>query len=224
MDKSGENMSGKRLWPLLLAVILLADSLAVFSRPDSHWRRGIPGASPQVSRLPEPDFDGMTPTERVYRAWCILDADPPSKSACRLRRTLYENLQYMDWPAYGSLGTAGTETETIMALLDWLRKQDALSRTELTGLLLGAAGRSNLDGAYADGYSYSVTRAFIRYPDACCEILSGDGITDNDRAYIIDSIAYGAYPEDVYPQALAAAEHASHSGNAAILARLQQEM
>lgn len=224
-------MSGKRLYPLLFAFILLFSSLTACSQADSRCRHVTPVFFPQISRQPEPDLDGISPTEQVYRAWTALAANPLSKNTGRLRQTLYENLPYMDWPAYGALGEAGKETETIMALLTWLDEQDTLSRPELTGLLLGAAGRSNLDGAYADSYSYPVTRAFIAYPIACCEILAGDELTDRDRDYIIGTIAYGAYPENVRQQALTAAYDAACDGRGNIMdialtvqTRLQEEL
>jgi len=192
--------------------------------------RQMDGSRKSSARQTPPDTDAA---RTVYIAWNALTADPSlsAEETCRQRQTLFEALQFMDWSSFRGLGEAGRETETVMAFLQWLQSQTTLSRPELTGLLLGGAGRSNLDGAYADRYSAALTQAFLNYPTACCEILSGEDITDNDRAYVIGGIAYGAYPESVRRQALTAADAVTRDGRdgvtdvaQAIQTRLQQEL
>lgn len=177
---------------------------------DNISRFPVKGGQPDFSLRTEPETEDVDATRQVYIAWNALTTDQnlSAEDVYRLRQTVYENLQFMDWTAYGALGEAGRETETCMDLLAWLADQDTLSQPELTGLLAGGAGRSNLDGAFAEGYAAALTNAFLRYPETVCEILAGDGFSEQDQDYVIGGIVYGAWPADVQQQALEAAKDA----------------
>lgn len=203
----------RRVFPILLAALVLAAAgvgIFRFARrpadPEAPGREALSDLPPHLS----PDPEALDTTRRVYIAWNALTSDGnlSAEDTYRLRGDLYENLQFMDWTAYGALGEAGRETETCMDLLAWLADQDTLSQPELTGLLAGGAGRSNLDGAFAEGYAAALTSAFLRYPETVCEILAGDGFSEQDQDYVIGGVAYGAWPEDLQQQALEAAEGA----------------
>ena len=168
--------------------------------------------SVETSPLPEQEQEEVDDARAAYIAWNSLTSDPNllAEETYRLRLELFSYLPSLDWHEFGMLGEAGKEFDTILALMRWLREQETLSETELTGVLLGGAG--DLDGAFSEAYADVLTNAFILYPDACCRILAQADLTEDKLGYIVGGIAYGAYPEDVWQQAMDAAESVSGIG------------
>ncbi|MBR6259704.1 MAG: hypothetical protein IKR21_05770 [Oscillospiraceae bacterium] len=122
------------------------------------------------------------------------------------RRKIFDNLQYLDWWAFGLLGEAGHEDETRLELTRWLSEQPMLSLEEIDGLILGGC-RSNLDGYLTDSYCAVLANAFISYPEQFVKRMSGENMSDPERRQIVSLTAYGcAAPEETFERALEAAE------------------
>jgi len=134
------------------------------------------------------------------------DANLSSEEIYTHTRTIYANLQHMDWQAFGKMGEAGKEDQTREELLRWLIEQETYSMDSIGGLLLGAC-RSNLDGWMTDSYTIAMARAFVAYPEEYVRVLAGEAFSNNDRNALISLTGYGSdAPEDFHADALEAME------------------
>lgn len=179
---------------------------------DNVYLFPVKDGKPDFSLRKEPEQEVVSNARAAYIAWNSLTSDPnlSAEETYRLRLELFSYLPSLDWHEFGMLGEAGKEFDTILALMRWLREQETLSEAELTGVLLGGAG--GLDGALSEAYADVLTNAFILYPDACCRILAQANLTEDKLGYIVGGIAYGAYPENVWQQAMDAVNNVSNAG------------
>ena len=160
----------------------------------------IVDGQPDFSARQEPEGEQTDATQIVYIALQALenDANLSAEEVYRYRQDIYGNLQHMSWQEFGRLGEAGKTDETIFALLNWLAGQDTLSEDEIYGLQAGVCLRTDLDGAYAEGYGTSLGRAFVLYPETYVRILADRDFTDEEREMIVTSTAWdaGMFPEE----------------------------
>lgn len=179
-----------------LKLELLGDLGTDAYAPDNVTRFPVVDGEVDFSQRLEPERETVDETRAAYIALHTINTDEnlSGEELYQCRRTIFENLQYMDWQAYGLLGEAGHEDETRSELLGWLSSQGDFSRDELLGLQLGCA--SNLDGWLAEDYSTALCRAFFRYPIQFAQLLADNaGSVENSRIAALDA-AYGA---DLYP-------------------------
>ena len=167
----------------------------------------IVNGQPDFSGRQEAEQETTDATQTVYIALQALlsDANLSAEDAYRCRRDIYGNLYQLDWQAYGALGEAGKEDETIFELLRYLNTQETLSESEITGLLAGAVD-SNLDGAYTDSYTIAMARAFVAYPESYVKCIASERFADaDDRQILISLTGYGCdVPEDFHAEAVEA--------------------
>jgi DNA-binding XRE family transcriptional regulator len=165
--------------------------------PDNVSRFPVKDGEPDFSRRTEPEREDVDETRAVYITFSALAGDEnlSGEEMYQDRRTIFENLPFLDWQAYGLLGEAGQEDQTCRALLNWLASQGSLSKDELLGLQLGCA--ANLDGWLADEYSHALCNAFFLYPIEFTELLSDNANSvENSRAVVL----LMAYDADLFPQ------------------------
>ena len=169
---------------------------------------------PDFSQRQQPELEPVDATRAVFIALYALqtDANVSAQEQWQYRQSIYNNLQYLDWQAYGMLGEAGAETQTQQELLSWLQKQDEFSHDELLGLQLGAV-RSNVDGWIADSYCNALADAFVSYPLDYVQLACGDDFNEQERQSLQVLTAYGcSVPDDRCRQALSAVEEILRSG------------
>ena len=152
---------------------------------------------PDFSQRREPEREELDATRRVYVALYTLQTDQnlSEEDAYLHRQAIYDNLQALDWQAYGLLGEAGREVETKSQLLYWLQGDRPLSWAQITGLLLGAC-RSNLDGWVTDDYGTALLRTFLNYPEEFVRVLSDQPFSDQEQTRIIDLVLYAGTNND----------------------------
>lgn len=133
----------------------------------------LQNGEPDYSQRQEPDKEELSKERKVYVALhTLLNYSLTEEDAFPYRNTILTGLRFVDWPAYGKLGEAGKEAETIQKLFDWIRSQDELTDNEIAGLQLALL--SNLDGAYAEMYSHVLYDSFLKAPVVFLECLSYD--------------------------------------------------
>lgn len=147
---------------------------------------------PDFSQRQEPEQEALDATRTVYVALYALQNDQnlSEEDAYFHRQTIYQNLQALDWQAYGLLGEAGREVETQEQLLCWLRENRALSREQIVGLLLGAC-RSNLDGWLTESYATVLFCTFLQSPEDFLHGLSGESLSDEEQTRVVDLVIFG---------------------------------
>jgi len=166
----------------------------------------VKDGQPDFSQRQEPEREEIDGTRAVFIALYALnhDANLSAEDTYTHARTIYQNLEHLDWQAFGKLGEAGQEDQTWEELLRWLSAQEKLSVDHIEGLLLGAC-RSNLDGWLTDSYALAMARAFAAYPETYVEVLAGEGFSDEERERIVSMTGYGSdAPEDLHRGALEA--------------------
>ena len=164
----------------------------------------IVDGQPDFSGRQEPEQETADAAQTVYIALQALlhDGNLSAEDAYRCRQDIYGNLYQLDWQAYGALGEAGKEDETVFELLGYLNTQETLSEGEITGLLSGAVD-SSLDGAYTDSYALAMARAFVAYPESYVKCIASERFADaDDRQILISLTGYGCdVPEDFHKEA-----------------------
>jgi len=198
---------------------------------DNTYIFPVKDGKPDFSAREEPEKEAVDETRSVYIALYAMlhDANLSAEETYRHARTVYQNLQHLDWQAFGLMGEAGREDQTREELLRWLREQEVYSHDALFGLLAGGC-RSNLDGWMTDSYAAVMAQAFLHYAKEYAEALSD--FAEEERAELIILTAYGCTASDTLgKEAAAAAEAAlgdplsmSEAGRAVcgeILSRLQ---
>lgn len=170
------------------------------------------------SQRVEPEKETVDETRAVFIALYTLTTDEnlSAEDTYQCRRTIYGNLQFVDWQSYGTLGEAGVEIETQQVLLSWLQAQEVLSPDELLGLQLGC--RSNLDGWLSEDYSTALAAAFFREPLLFAQLLASEESDLETGKRIVGSTAYGA---DAYPEQKSAAVAAIRESNLSTLTEME---
>jgi DNA-binding XRE family transcriptional regulator len=103
-------------------------------------------------------------THEVYMAFITVTSENASAAEdYESRLTIYNGLCILDWAQYETCGEAGQNTDTRMALLNWLAGQVVLTAEELSGLISGMNNRG-IDGAYCEPYAQALSNALIAYP------------------------------------------------------------
>jgi len=177
-------------------------------QPDNLSIFPVKDGKPDFSERQEPEWEEIDATRAVFIALYALenDANLSAEEIYTHTRTIYQNLQDLDWQEYGIMGEAGQEDQTREELLRWLMGQEMLSVDSIKGLLLGAC-RSNLDGWMTDSYAIAMARAFANYPEEYVRLLAGEVFSDSERNIIISLTGYGSDgPEDFHKQVLEAME------------------
>jgi hypothetical protein len=146
---------------------------------------------PDYSEKREPELDTLSKERKVYVALhTLLNYSLTEEDAFPHRNTIFTGLRFMDWPAYGRLGEAGKEAETIQELFDWMKAQETLTDNEIAGLQLALL--SNLDGIYADMYSSVLCYAFLKEPAVFIECLNYDPDNAENSKKVVMMTVYGA--------------------------------
>ncbi|MBU5626951.1 helix-turn-helix domain-containing protein [Oscillibacter sp. MSJ-2] len=170
--------------------------------PDNVSRFPVVDGEPDFSQRTEPEREEIDATRAVYIAFQTLttDANLSGEEQYQCRRTIFENLRYLDWPAYGQLGEAGQEIAACEKLTYWLETVGDLSKDEILGLQMGV--QSNLDGFYSENYSRVLANAFFLYPIQFAQLLADNENSMEDSRHVVSLTAYGS---DLYPEQEAAA-------------------
>ncbi len=146
---------------------------------------------PDYSQKQEPDMEELSKERRVYVALhTLLNYSLTEDDAFPYRNTIFTGLRFMDWPAYGKLGEAGKEAETIQELFEWIESQDKLTDNEMAGLQLALL--SNLDGAYSEMYSHVLYDAFLKKPALFLECLGLDPDNAENSKNVVTLTVYAA--------------------------------
>ena len=159
--------------------------------PDNISRFPVKGGEPDFSQRAEPEQETMDANRAVYAALHTLttDANLSGEEQYHCRRTIFENLRYLDWPSYGLLGEAGREVETCEVLTGYLRSAGELSQQEILDLQLGIQSRP--DGFYAENYSAVLANAFFLYPIQFTQTLANNENSVADSTAVVSLTAYG---------------------------------
>lgn len=152
----------------------------------------LENGQPDFSQRQEPELEELDATRAVYVALFALQNDQnlSEEDAYLHRQTIYQNLQFLDWQAYGLLGEAGREVETQGQLLYWLQENRALSQEQIMGLLLGAC-RSRLDGWLTDAYATALFCTFLQCPESFLRTLSDDRLSGEEQTRVADLVLCG---------------------------------
>ena len=177
-------------------------------RVDHRTRFPVKNGTPDFSQRQEPEREEVDETWAVYIALHALrdDANLSAAEAYEHRKTIFQNLQHLDWWGYGRLGEAGKDDLTRQELLHWLARQKTLSADEITGLLAGAC-RSNMDGWILESYASTMSDACAAYPVEYIKALAAETFGDAERETILGMTAYAcAWSEQIRGKVLPALE------------------
>jgi len=160
-------------------------------RVDHMFRFPVKNGAPDFSQRREPEREEIDESWAVYIALHALrdDANLSAAEAYEHRKTIFRNLQHLDWRAYGKLGEAGKDDLTRTELLHWLTRWETLSADEITGLLAGAC-RSNVDGWVAESYGSVMLRACAAYPVEYVKALAAEEFSDAERETVLMMTAH----------------------------------
>jgi transcriptional regulator with XRE-family HTH domain len=151
----------------------------------------ILNGKPDYSEKQEPELETLSKERKVYVALhTLLNYSLTEEDAFPHRNTIFTGLQFIDWLAYGRLGEAGKEVETIQELFNWINVQETLNDNEIAGLQLALL--SNLDGIYADMYSTVLFNAFLKEPAVFVECLNYDPDNAENSKSVVMLTVYGA--------------------------------
>lgn len=155
-------------------------------RVDHMFHFPVKNGAPDFSQRQELEREEVDETWAVYIALHALrdDANLSAAEAYEHRKTIFQNLQYLDWRAYGKLGEAGKDDLTRTELLHWLKRWETLSADEIAGLLAGAC-RSNVDGWAAESYGNVMLRACTVYPVEYVKALATEEFSDAERETVL---------------------------------------
>lgn len=244
----------QKLWVgiryVLAAAAVAAFAIAIYCFVTGTWRHDSqeppaptftlsaePSAEPSMSvsaPADEPQSAGgafVDQTYAVYRAYLTLQAqDATPQAVLKARETLFAGLENLDWKTYAAYDPQGGDNAAIQ-LCAWLSRQQTLSAAEIRGLLCGGAGRSNLDGAYAEAYDRALAQALVNYPQTFCVELAAANLMEVERTVVISGTAFGAAENaEAYDAACAALDTCTFSAGSGALsiedrlrAQLQQQ-
>ena len=151
----------------------------------------VKNGEPDFGQRQEPEQEEVDETWAVYIALHALrdDANLSVEEEYEHRKTIFQNLQYLDWWRYGTLGEAGKDDLTRTELLHWLKRQTTLSADEISGLLAGAC-RSNLDGWAAESYANALGRACAAYPVEYIKAMASEKFSGAERETVLVMTAH----------------------------------
>ena len=178
--------------------------------PDHISRFPLVDGEPDYSERVEPEQEAVDDTRRVYIAFnqLVTNNNLSAEEQYAYRRDVFSLLPYMDWQAFGAMGSIVEHDDAIFALLNWMANQDGYSASETLWLQMGA-GNHGIDGAYAEMYAYSLFRAFYNDPLIFAKTLAADGVNPETMYHAISLTAYNA---DLYPNELWSALDTLESG------------
>ena len=147
-------------------------------------------------------------TLNVYLAFVTLSKSTVTEADNYMcRKTIYQGLCALNWDLYSSYGEAGKNSDTRLALLEWLSRQNTLSEEELRGLLAGM--NKGIDGAFCEPYALALRNALLSYPVQFVKGLTA--LPDATYAkQVADMTIYGAGSKTL--AAKAAIDSATYSG------------
>ena len=160
---------------VIAAAIFVLLKFGVADRPSPDNNAAPPVATSIATSFPSADMQSGavpsgTPTAsadtalEVYLAYLDVSSESAaSGDSYKSRLTIYGGLRTLDWNEFSTYGEAGRDTDTRMALLNWLAVQDTLSADELSGLIAGMNNKG-IDGAYCEPYAQALSNALIIYP------------------------------------------------------------
>lgn len=160
-------------------------------RVNHRTRFPVKNGAPDFSQRREPERVEIDETWAVYIALHALrdDANLSAAETYEHRKTIFQNLQHLDWWGYGRLGEAGKDDLTRQELLHWLARQKTLSADEITGLLAGAC-RSNMDGWIPESYASTMSDACAAYPVEYVKALAAEEFSDAERETVLMMTAH----------------------------------
>lgn len=160
--------------------------------PDNLSRFPVVDGEPDFSHREEPEQEEIDANRAVYIAFHALttDANLSAEEQYQYRRTIFENLQNLDWTTYGAQGEAGRDVETCGELTAYLASMGDLTESEILNLQLGV--RSKPDGFYTENYSAVLANAFFLYPIQFTQCLANNGLSLQEAKDVVSFTAYGA--------------------------------
>ena len=178
--------------------------------PDHISRFPIVNGEPDYSQRAEPEQEYIDDTQKVYIAFnqLVTNNNLSAEEQYAYRRDVFSLLPYMDWQAFGAMGSVTEHDDTIFALLSWLANQDGYSASETLWLQMGA-GNHGIDGAYTEMYASVLFRAFFNIPLIFAKTLAADGVDPDTMHHAITLTAYNA---DLNPNELWAALNTLETG------------
>ena len=143
-----------------IEVISALDGSPAYSVDNIHTFHLLNG-KPDYSQKQEPDLETLSKERKVYvPLHTLLNSAMTEEDARPYREAVFQGLRYIDWIAYGKLGEAGKDAETIEELLSWIDAQESFTEDEITDLQLVL--QTNIDGIYADMYSTVLYNTFLK--------------------------------------------------------------
>lgn len=167
--------------------------LGDFYTPNNISRFPVENGKPDFSLREEPEREPLTDTRRVYTAFnrLVTDNNLTAEEQYAYRRDIFTLLPDMDWWELGQMGTAEYPDDAIFALMDWLSRQDTYTESEIFWIQLGCTAKG-LDGAYTDAYCQLLAHIFFYDPVIFAKNLNLDGLTEEEKLYVLRFTAYDA--------------------------------
>lgn len=167
--------------------------LGDFYTPNNISRFPVENGKPDFSLREEPEREPLTDTRRVYTAFnrLVTDNNLTAEEQYAYRRDIFTLLPDMDWWELGQMGTAEYPDDAIFALMDWLSRQDPYTESEIFWIQLGCTAKG-LDGAYTDAYCQLLAHIFFYDPVTFAKNLNLDGLTEEEKLYVLRFTAYDA--------------------------------
>ncbi len=167
--------------------------LGDFYTPNNISRFPVENGKPDFSLREEPEREPLTDTRRVYTAFnrLVTDNNLTAEEQYAYRRDIFTLLPDMDWWELGQMGTAEYPDDAIFALMDWLSRQDTYTESEIFWIQLGCTAKG-LDGAYTDAYCQLLAHIFFYDPVTFAKNLNLDGLTEEEKLYVLRFTAYDA--------------------------------
>ena len=167
--------------------------LGDFYTPNNISRFPVENGKPDFSLREEPEREPLTDTRRVYTAFnrLVTDNNLTAEEQYAYRRDIFTRLPDMDWSEQMEMGTAEYPDDAIFALMDWLSRQDPYTESEIFWIQLGCTAKG-LDGAYTDAYCQLLAHIFFYDPVIFAKNLNLDGLTEEEKLYVLRFTAYDA--------------------------------
>lgn len=167
--------------------------LGDFYTPNNISRFPVENGKPDFSLREEPEREPLTDTRRVYTAFnrLVTDNNLTAEEQYAYRRDIFTLLPDMDWSELMEMGTAEYPDDAIFALMDWLSRQDTYTESEIFWIQLGCTAKG-LDGAYTDAYCQLLAHIFFYDPVTFAKNLNLDGLTEEEKLYVLRFTAYDA--------------------------------
>ena len=181
----GRNVSGIRMERMY--------DLGNFYTPNNISRFPVRDGQPDFSLREEPEREELSDTQRVYIAFnqLVTNNNLTAEERYAYRRDIFALLPDMDWWELGQMGTAEYPDDAIFALMDWLTRQDPYTESEILWIQLGCTAKG-LDGAYTDAYCQLLAHIFFYDPVTFAKNLNLDGLTEEEKLYVLRFTAYDA--------------------------------